>query len=75
VVESADAKRVLSFRLSDEQQTRRDVLLEKNREGTLTSVSSPQVDHVIAERCTGFSGAYARIPLETYHSPNGQTTS
>lgn len=36
LAESADAQRLLAFRLSDEKQARLDKLLEKNREGTLT---------------------------------------
>jgi hypothetical protein len=36
LAESADAQRVLAFRLSDEKQVRLDELLEKNRLGILT---------------------------------------
>jgi hypothetical protein len=41
---SADAHRVLAFRLSDEKQARLDELLEKNREGMLTNEESSELD-------------------------------
>jgi hypothetical protein len=44
LAESADAQRVLAFRLSDEKQARLDELLEKNREGTLTGDESAELD-------------------------------
>lgn len=44
LAESADAQRVLTFRLSDDKQTRLDDLLEKNRAGTLTTEESIELD-------------------------------
>ena len=44
LAESANAQRVLAFRLSDEKQARLDELLEKNREGTLTAEESAELD-------------------------------
>jgi hypothetical protein len=44
LAESADAQRVLAFRLSDEKQARLDELLEKNRAGTLTDEESSELD-------------------------------
>ncbi len=44
LAESADAQRVLAFRLSEEKQARLDELLEKNREGTLTGDESAELD-------------------------------
>ena len=44
LAESADAQRVLAFRLSDEKQARLDELLEKNREGTLTDDEAAELD-------------------------------
>lgn len=44
LAESADAQRVLAFRLSDEKQARLDELLEKNREGSLTAGESAELD-------------------------------
>jgi hypothetical protein len=44
LAESADAQRVLAFRLSDEKQARLDELLERNREGTLTDDESAELD-------------------------------
>ena len=44
LAESADAQRVLAFRLSNEKQTRLDALLEKNREGTLTAEEVAELD-------------------------------
>lgn len=44
LTESADANRVLAFRLSGKKQARLDDLLEKNREGTLTDEESAELD-------------------------------
>jgi hypothetical protein len=44
LADSADAKRVLAFRLSEEKQTRLDELLDKNRDGTLTVEESSELD-------------------------------
>ena len=44
LAESANAQRVLAFRLSDEKQARLDELLERNREGTLTDDESAELD-------------------------------
>lgn len=44
LVESADADRVLGFRLSPEKQSRLDDLLERNREGTLTAEEAAELD-------------------------------
>ncbi|HEX9872241.1 MAG TPA: hypothetical protein VGC99_27320 [Candidatus Tectomicrobia bacterium] len=44
LAESADAQRVLAFRLSDEKQALLDELLERNREGTLTDDESAELD-------------------------------
>ena len=44
LAESADAQRVLAFRLSDEKQARLDELLEKNREGALTDDEAAELD-------------------------------
>jgi len=44
LAESADAQRVLAFRLSEEKQARLDELLQKNREGTLTDEESAELD-------------------------------
>jgi hypothetical protein len=44
LTESADAQRVLAFRLSDEKQARLDGLLEKNREGTLPDDEAAELD-------------------------------
>jgi hypothetical protein len=44
LAESADAQRVLAFRLSDEKQARLDDLLEKNREGTLTDDEAAELN-------------------------------
>jgi hypothetical protein len=43
LAESADADRVLAFRLSPEKQTRLDDLLERNREGVLTDEESAEL--------------------------------
>ena len=44
LAESADADRVLAFRLSPEKQARLDDLLERNREGVLTDEQSAELD-------------------------------
>lgn len=44
LAESADAQRVLAFRLSDKKQAQLDELLEKNREGALTDEESAELD-------------------------------
>jgi hypothetical protein len=44
LAESADPVRVLAFRLSDEKQSRLDGLLEKNRQGTLSSEETAELD-------------------------------
>jgi len=44
LAESADAQRVLAFRLSDVKQARLDELLERNREGTLTDDEGAELD-------------------------------
>jgi hypothetical protein len=44
LAESANAKRVLAFRLSDEKQARLDELLDKNRDGTLTNEELAELD-------------------------------
>ena len=44
LAESADAARLLAFRLSDDQQDRLDELLDKNRDGTLTNKESSELD-------------------------------
>lgn len=44
LAESADAQRVLAFRLSAAKQERLDTLLDKNREGTLTAVEAAELD-------------------------------
>lgn len=44
LAESADAERVLAFRLSDAKQDRLDALLDKNREGTLTAAETTELD-------------------------------
>ena len=44
LAESADAERVLAFRLSAMAQTRLDVLLDKNRDGTLTPEEDAELD-------------------------------
>ena len=44
LAESADAQRMLAFRLSDAKQARLDELLEKNREGSLTAEESAELD-------------------------------
>jgi hypothetical protein len=42
--DGADVQRVLAFRLSPLQQERLDLLLEKNREGTLTVEETAELD-------------------------------
>jgi len=44
LADSADVQRVLAFRLSSLQQDRLDILLEKNREGTLTAEETVELD-------------------------------
>jgi hypothetical protein len=44
LAESADAKRILAFRLSAEAQARLDELLEKNRRGALTDEDGAELD-------------------------------
>lgn len=44
LAESADAERLLAFRLSAPLQERLDALLEKNREGTLTNEEIAELD-------------------------------
>lgn len=44
LAESADAERVLAFRLSVPKQKRLDALLDRNREGTLTAQESAELD-------------------------------
>jgi hypothetical protein len=44
LVESADAQRVLAFRLSADRQAQLDELLEKNRQGTLTNNEAAELD-------------------------------
>ena len=44
LADGADVQRVLAFRLSSLQQERMDILLEKNREGTLTAEETIELD-------------------------------
>jgi hypothetical protein len=44
LAESAEAERVLAFRLSATKQARLDALLEKNREGTLTAAETAELE-------------------------------
>lgn len=44
LAESADAERVLAFRLSAAKQERLDALLDKNREGALTAAETAELD-------------------------------
>jgi hypothetical protein len=44
LAESADAERLLAFRLSAAKQDRLDALLEKNRAGTLTAQETAELD-------------------------------
>ena len=44
LADGADVQRVLAFRLSSLQQERLDILLEKNREGTLTAEETDELD-------------------------------
>ncbi len=44
LAESANAERVLAFRLSTEGQARLDQLLENNRAGTLTNDEAAELD-------------------------------
>ena len=44
LADSAEAERVLAFRLSTAKQARLDALLDKNREGTLTAEEAAELD-------------------------------
>ena len=44
LADGADVQRVLAFRLSSLQQERLDILIEKNREGTLTAEETAELD-------------------------------
>ena len=44
LTETADADRVLRFRLSEDKQARLDELLQKNRDGTLSDEESGELD-------------------------------
>ena len=44
LAESANAERLLAFRLSEPLQARLDALLEKNRKGTLTYEEAAELD-------------------------------
>ena len=44
LADSADAVRLLSFRISTEKQARLDALLEKNRQGLLAEDESDELD-------------------------------
>jgi hypothetical protein len=44
LADSADAKRIMSFRLSPGKQARLDDLLARNRHGTLTSDEEAELD-------------------------------
>ena len=44
LADSAEAERVLAFRLSTVKQARLDALLDKNREGTLTAEEASELD-------------------------------
>jgi hypothetical protein len=44
LAESAEAERVLAFRLSAAKQARLDALLDKNRDGTLTAEERAELD-------------------------------
>jgi hypothetical protein len=44
LAESAEAERVLAFRLSAAKQDRLDALLDKNRAGTLTAAETAELD-------------------------------
>ena len=44
LADSAEAERVLAFRLSTIKQARLDALLDKNREGTLTAEEAAELD-------------------------------
>ncbi len=44
LADSAEAERVLAFRLSAVKQARLDALLDKNREGTLTAEEAAELD-------------------------------
>lgn len=44
LVETSNGERILSFRLSPDQQARLDELLERNRQDTLTNEESGELD-------------------------------
>ena len=44
LADGTDVQRVLAFRLSSLQQDRLNILLEKNREGTLTAEETTELD-------------------------------
>ena len=44
LADSAEAERVLAFRLSTVKQARLDALLDKNRDGTLTAEEAAELD-------------------------------
>jgi hypothetical protein len=44
LADGADVQRVLAFRLSSSHQERLDILLKKNREGTLTAEETAELD-------------------------------
>jgi hypothetical protein len=44
LADSAEAERVLAFRLSAVKQARLDALLDKNRDGTLTAEEAAELD-------------------------------
>lgn len=44
LAEGADAGRLFAFRLSDDQQTHLDELLDKNRDGTLSEAEAAELD-------------------------------
>ena len=44
LADSAEAERVLAFRLSTVKQARLDALLDKNRDGTLTAEETAELD-------------------------------
>jgi len=46
LIESADAARVLAFRLSPQAQARVEQLLAKNREGALTADDAAELDEI-----------------------------
>jgi hypothetical protein len=44
LAEGTDVARLLAFHLSDDQQTRLDELLDKNRDGTLSDAEAAELD-------------------------------